>query len=245
MQGFKRLPVSGIPNLRDLGGWAVPGGMTRYGVCLRSAVPQHIEPGDRTLLIKTGLRTVIDFRSAPECTRVPDPLGSMEGIEYINIPMFDAAAAGAALHVQPEIHFDWAVHYIRMAEEQKAWMAEVLHTLAWTEGCTLFHCTTGKDRAGLISALLLSLCGVCPEDVTADYCVSEIYLREMYGEMERQQQLCGGDLDCPFYRTEPSAMRAFLAYLTQEYGSAADYLTACGLSGADAERLKTQLCGKF
>ena len=245
MQGYKRLPMGGIPNLRDLGGWAVPGGMTRYGVFLRSAVPRALSPEDADFLREYGLRTVLDFRSLPECERVPDPLGELEWIRYEHIPMFDSAAAGAALRIRPEAEFTWAEHYIRMAEEQKDWMAAVLHALARAEGCALFHCTTGKDRAGLVSALVLSLCGVCPEDVTADYCVSQVYLREMYAEMESGQKLCGGDLDCPFYSTAPGTMRAFLAYLRERYGGAAGYLAACGLDSRDAEAIRARLCGKI
>ena len=99
MQGLKRLPIKGIPNLRDLGGWAIPGGMTRYGVFLRSAVPKTLDEGDAEFLSSWGLRTVIDFRSLPECRRAPDPLSNLEGVRYINIPMFDSAAAGAAERV--------------------------------------------------------------------------------------------------------------------------------------------------
>ena len=55
MQGYKRLPVGGIPNLRDLGGWAVPGGMTRYGVFLRSAVPRALSPEDADFLRELAL----------------------------------------------------------------------------------------------------------------------------------------------------------------------------------------------
>jgi hypothetical protein len=133
--------------------------MTRYGVFLRAALPRTLTDRDIAFLRDYGLTTVVDFRSELECVRAPDPLGALDGITYLNKPMFDAAAAGGALRIQPEAAFGWVPHYIRMLEQQKSWMADVLRALAQAEGCALFHCTTGKDRAGLISALLLKLAG--------------------------------------------------------------------------------------
>ncbi|MGI6029699.1 MAG: tyrosine-protein phosphatase [Candidatus Heteroscillospira sp.] len=242
---YKRPPMEGIPNLRDLGGWAVTGGMTRWGVFLRSAVPKALTAGDRSRLEALGLRTVLDFRSQPECTRAPDPLSAMDGVRYVQLPMFDSAAAGAALSIQPEADFEWGSHYVRMAVEQKSWMASVVRALTESEGCTLFHCTTGKDRAGLISALILSVCGVCDEDIAADYCVSRLYLREMFMEMEHSQNFCGGNLNSPFYRTPPEAIKAFLNFLQEEYGGAEGYLINCGMKNVELERLRTKLIDKI
>ena len=95
MPGFRRLPVSGIPNLRDLGGWPVTNGMTRCGVFLRSALPQYVGEESEALLRSYDLRTVIDFRSEREAERDPDPLRALDGITYLSMPMFDAAALPA------------------------------------------------------------------------------------------------------------------------------------------------------
>jgi len=241
LQGWKRLPVAGTPNLRDLGGWAVPGGMTHYGVFLRSAMPRTLTAQESAFLRGYGLTTVLDFRSEQECLRAPDPLSGLDWVDYRNKPMFDAAAAGGALRIRPEAAFGWVPHYIRMLDERRSWMADVLRALAGAEGCALFHCTTGKDRAGLVSALLLQLAGVSEEDVVADYCVSEVYLRQVYAEMEEASRLCGGDIDSGFYRTEPAAMRAVLAWLAERFGGAAGYLRACGLTEAELDTLREKL----
>jgi len=245
MRKYKRLPIKGIPNLRDLGGWPLPEGMTAYGVFLRSALPQCVSEEDIELLKDHGLTTVVDFRSEEECLKAPDALSNAEGIRYINASMFDAAAAGGALRIRTAEDFSWSGHYIRMAESKKAWMAKVITILAEAEGCTLYHCTTGKDRAGLISALLLSLCGAEKEDIAADYCVSQVYLRERYAAMERDKPLCGGDIDAPFYRTEPAAILAFLKHLEDNYGGAEGYLLDCGAEKGVIEAIRTKLTHKF
>ena len=231
--------------MRDLGGWPAKGGITRYGVFLRSALPSSVSQEDMALLREQGLKTVVDFRSEAECLRAPDALADTEGIEYIRLSMFDAAAAGGALRIMPEANFSWSGHYIRMAEEKKPWMAKVISLLAQTEGCTLYHCTTGKDRAGLISALLLSLCGVDKEDIAADYCVSQLYLREMYAAMEEKEQLCGGDIDAPFYRTEPQAILDFLRYLEDNYGGTEGYLIRCGVDKLHLQAIRGKLIDKI
>ena len=245
MKKFKRLPIKSIPNLRDLGGWPTPAGCTRWGVFLRSALPGAVSAEELKFLRDYGLTTVLDFRSEAECRRAPDGLSNVPGVDYRNISMFDAAAAGGALRIEPSADFTWGTHYIRMAEEKKQWMAQVVTALARAEGCTLYHCTTGKDRAGLITALLLSVCGVKKEDIAADYCVSQIYLRDMYREMEDAQQLCGGDIDAPFYRTEPGAIMAFLDHLRFNHGGTESYLIHCGVDKADVERIKVRLTEKI
>ncbi|MGE4352761.1 MAG: tyrosine-protein phosphatase [Oscillospiraceae bacterium] len=245
MLGFRRLPIHEMPNLRDLGGYAVPDGMTKYGVFLRSAVPNQLTDEGKALLRRYSLGTVIDFRSAQETERIPDPLREMDGVDYIHLPIFDAAAAGAALKIRPGTGFSWTTHYIRMVDEQYAWVVQVIRTLAHAKGCALFHCTTGKDRAGIISALILALCGVSEEDIIADYCVSEVYLRNMYAGMENYAKLCNGDLDNPFYRTKPAAMRALLKYLEEVYDGAGGYLEKSGLSKKDAALIRTKLIGEF
>ncbi len=245
MPGFRRLPLGDIPNLRDLGGWAVTNGVTQCGVFLRSALPQYIDEESEALLRRYDLRTVIDFRSERETERDPDPLRYMDGVRYLSIPMFDSAASGAALRIRPEANFSWPEHYIRMLETQKDWVLRVMSALAASEGCALFHCTTGKDRAGIISALILSMCSVCDEDVIADYSVSEIYLRPMYEEMESYSRLCGGDIEAPFYRTSPATMREMLDYIHSNYGSAAGYLEDCGLPESAAARIRAKLTAKI
>ena len=126
MREYKRFPIKGIPNMRDLGGWPAKGGITRYGVFLRSALPSSVSQEDMALLREQGLKTVVDFRSEAECLRTPDALADTEGIEYIRLSMFDAAAAGGALRIMPEANFSWSGHYIRMAEEKKPRMAKVI-----------------------------------------------------------------------------------------------------------------------
>lgn len=242
MLQYKRLPSKGILNLRDLGGYAIPGGRTKYGVFLRSAVPVELAEGDEQLIRACNVTIDIDFRSQQETDRLPDALVGLDGIQYLHMPMFDEAAAGGALQIKQVDDFDWKKHYLRMADAHGAWYAEVIKAMAQGEGCMLFHCTTGKDRTGMIAALLLSICGVSEEDIVADYCVSEVYLRAMYEVMEDEGGFGGGSIEAPFYRTAPEAMRAFLAHINNKYGGAESFLKIHGASDADIAAIRAKLC---
>lgn len=104
--------------------------------------------------------------------------------------------------------FSWGEEYIRMLQGNHPWVKQVLELLAASEGVVLFHCFTGKDRTGLLAALLLGLCGVPREDVEADYAVSQIYLGDVYRWMrEMIPDFRDRELSSPFFSTAPENIR--------------------------------------
>lgn len=237
MPSYRRLPLDGMMNARDLGGYAGDGGVTRFGVFLRSDVPALLTERDLRLLRDYGLTTVVDLRSEREQEKAPDMLAGAPWLTYRAIPLYDKAAArGEALDGKT---FSWADHYIRMAENSKSWVAQVLSALAEAPGCALFHCATGKDRTGLISAALLGLCGVSDEDIAADYCLSRVYLSPLVAALERSGRI--NTASDPFFATQPENMLSLLSHLHGVYGSVPDWLTACGVSGETLAILRTHL----
>ncbi len=249
MAPYRRLPLTGLHNARELGGYAVPGGVTKYGVFLRSEVPAQLTQADIDFLRRYGVTTVLDFRSAEELRRTPDVLRSLAWIDYIHLPLFDPqAAAGALGPPVPETEeeeaeeelFSWGSHYIRMAASSLDWIRDTFSALAAAKGCTLFHCTTGKDRTGVIAALLLGCMGAAPEDIVADYSVSQLYLREMYRKMAPFFHL-DADGNHGFFSTAPANMEALLAHLDATYGSLTNYLTHCGIT----DTVLAAIQGKF
>src|SRR5205085_11613425 len=111
-------------------------------------------------------------------------------------------------------------------------------------GPVVVHCMGGKDRTGLVVALALRLAGVAIDDVAADYAATaanlasrhEAWLAAAPDEAERRRRA----------RLLPSparAMHAVLEELERRYGSAADYLRACGVGDAELQRLRERLGG--
>ena len=237
MQAYRHLPLDGLLNARDLGGYAAGGGVTRCGVFLRSDVPAMLSEADLRFLRRYGLTSVVDLRSEAERARTPDVLTQQPWISYTAVPLYDRTAArGEALDGRT---FSWADHYIRMVENSKDWMGAVLTALDDSSGCTLFHCATGKDRTGIIAAMLLSLCGVTAEDTAADYSLSRIYLSPFVEELCRSGRIAS--TDDPFFATQPENMLRLLAYLREHYGDIPAYLSACGLSEERQKRLRERL----
>lgn len=241
---YRRLPLTGLNNARELGGWTAPEGVTRYGVFLRSEVPTRLTEEDLAFLKDYGLTMTVDVRGDEELAVMPDRLREVSWAEYVHIPMFDEdAARGAGLGKKSsDAGFTWGAQYVSMCEQYKDWVRRVMEALGRCEGAALFHCTTGKDRTGIISALLLGLCGVAEEDIVADYCVSQLYLGWIYEEMRRHMPKDRAqNLNDPFFSTAPENMQVLLAHLRENYGGAYGYLRACGLSASLLQKLKTRL----
>lgn len=251
-QGFKRLPLQGLYNARDLGGYPTASGrMTAYGVFLRSEAPRALTDGDLAFLKDYGVQTTLDFRGDREVALAPSCLEGQPWLRYVRCPTFnDQVAFGARKSKSgpPMGSFvDWRQKYTEMADSCKPWVKDTLGHLAAGAGAALYHCTTGKDRTGIISALLLGLCDVAPADIVADYCISEVYLTPVYEELRAaflqrwpEEQV---HLSDPFFKTAPEYMQALLQHLGRAYGGIRPYLEACGVEESVVEQLKKKLLG--
>ena len=245
MGNYRRLPLDGLANARELGGFPCAEGSTAFGKYLRSEIPARLSEGDFAFLKEYGLKTVIDFRGGEEITRTADVLAACDWITYIHLPVFDEdVVRGSAQDMLKGMaaDFSWGKHYIQMAESKKDWVKAVLDTIAGSEGVVLFHCTTGKDRTGIITAVLLGLCGVSEDDIAADYCVSEIYLREMYKSMSKyvpvDMEMDGPN---PFLSTAWENMVTLLEYVYKTYGDMAGYVRDCGITQETVDAIRGKL----
>ena len=244
MKNYRRLPLDGLANARELGGFPCPEGSTAFGIYLRSEVPARLSERDFVLLKEYGLKTVIDFRGKEELDKTADVLAAQDWITYIHLPVFDEdVARGAMKDMLKDMpaDFTWGKHYIQMAEAKKDWAKSVLETIADSEGTVLFHCTTGKDRTGIISAVLLGLCDVSVSDIAADYCVSEIYLRDMYKSMSKYMPV---DMTIngpnPFFSTAWENMVNLLEYINNTYGDMAGYVLNCGVAQETVDAIRSR-----
>ena len=234
----RRLLLDGLWNARDLGGYAVAGGgRTRFGVFVRSEAPCGLPETTVRALWNYGIRATADLRSRQETSLRPsDLLGTMD---CHNCPQ-----GGRAETFSTSEAVDWQKIYIQRTEDNQPWIRQVLELAAAQEGGLLIHCTTGKDRTGMISCFLLSIAGVSREDIAADYCVSEVYLEPVFDAMRRGAlPFRPGDdsaYDDSIFHTPASAMLGLQDALTARYGSVVEYLRAAGVSQAvmDAIRAK-------
>ena len=194
-----------------------------------------------------GVRTVIDLRFARELEREANPFASQEGAEgmprYLNLPVIDPddtetnAALDAAESMQAE--------YIIILEKNKDRIGAIIKAVAngLAEGGVLVHCHGGKDRTGIIVALLLSLVGVPRETVVADYAISEAQLETLHSAwLEAQAEARGEPVERPrWMHSRPETMQGALEYLDRNYGGAEGYLEAIGVTQAEMAQIRKYL----
>ena len=225
---MRRILLCGMENLRDLGGYPLAGRgserFTRWGSLYRGDLPKQVTQADRQLLRELGITTVVDLRSKEEIERKPDPLAQELGIRYLHCPL-----AGDGRVPAPD---EVPLSYMEMADGTGQ-MAGALQAIAEAPQAVLFHCTAGKDRTGVVAALLLWLAGVSEEDILADYIVSGPYLQQM---LRAYCEAHPGAVVCP---PQSAYMSSFLRLFAQRYGTPWRYLEMLGVdAGKLAEKLR-------
>ena len=240
MVPIRRLPVPGLSNCRDLGGYAAAGGVTRFGVFLRSEAPCGLPEEGIAYFRALGLGESIDLRGEAEIAWRPSALACVLPYRVISL------SGGAETFEQknlPQGPFSWDKFYINRAKEHADWIRAVVTACAEAEGSVLFHCTTGKDRTGIISCCLLGAVGVSREDIAADYCLSMVYLQEMFEGMRTGTLTIRKEpshFEPYVFETPFTAMAAFYDFFTDEYGGIPAYLRQIGVSGEALTRLRNK-----
>jgi protein-tyrosine phosphatase len=161
--GERLIALPGAFNLRDIGGYpAVDGRVTRWRTLLRSGSLHQAGPASAAELAGFGLRTVLDLRTFEEVERSPDPaLGAAS--RWVGL-------LGEDLAVLP-ISLDGIYQFV--IEQRGSYVAAaVRHLCAPGALPALVHCSAGKDRTGLIIALVLAAIGVPDDVIAADYALS-------------------------------------------------------------------------
>jgi protein-tyrosine phosphatase len=237
----RRLAWEGVLNARDLGGYPAAGGReTRWGAVVRSDNLTALTPAGRAALVQYGVRTIVDLRLPKEVAGRPSPFAEPgdHGIAYANVSFVDPAAA-------PPTEFSTlADDYTGMLDRFGQPVAAVMTTIAnAADGGVLVHCAAGKDRTGLVAALLLGLVGVAPETIASDYALSAECLRQRTEEWlengpgdraERQEMLRR-------FAPTPEAMLEVLDDLTERHGGVEGYLSRVGVPAGDRARLRARL----
>jgi len=224
-------------NARDLGGHpTTDGAQTRWRSLVRADDLSQLSEHGLQALADYGVRTILDLRWPEEAERHPSPVPA-------RLPQLRCARISLLTHTEDE----WRLRSRDAAKE--LWKCQVLdhvraelrRVLAFIAAAPpaplLFHCVAGKDRTGLIAALLLALADATPEAIARDYSVSSENLREgylrRYANTERERILEA--LRCP----EEGAYN-MLAFL-ERAGGVRTYLAQIGLTSQEIAQLRARL----
>ena len=227
---LRHIPLGRMYNLRDLGGYPVlNGGETAWEQLLRGDNPEDLTEKDLQWLLERGITTVVDLRSEAEIRQRADQLSGQGGFHYIHCPLLEEDR-------MPNLEDDVGAGYFHVLEGKER-MARALRAVASAPRGVLFHCTAGKDRTGLISALLLGLAGVERADLLADYQVSETYLAEVISKIRAKVP----ELTAFAGASKAAYLDRCLDLLEEKYGSVCGYLQAIGLTEETLDALRGKL----
>lgn len=241
-QSSRHLAWEACYNARDLGGLPTTDGqLTRPGAIVRTDMLARLTPTGCQALLDYGVRTVIDLRSPPEAAKEPDPLISGTGVTLtsLNLPLEAYTPHVSALIRQAQSRGEV---YCIILDHYPTNMATVMQAIAEASpGGVLIHCHAGKDRTGMVAALLLSLAEVLPDEIAADYAQSQDRLWPLWEQIVAQ---AGGEENADIW-LKPTAtaemMHHMLDHIHGRYGGVHNYLLHAGLTETEIAQLRQRL----
>lgn len=234
---MRQLAFDRLHNFRDLGGYLGEGGRpVRWRRLYRADSLGKLAGDDLSRFAALGIRTVIDLRYPWEISRdgrVPTD------VEYHNLSVEHRPYDQAALGAEVEVDVYLAERYAEVASDGAAELRRSLEIIASSEGPLVFHCTSGKDRTGLLAALVLSLVGVAEDDIVADFALTSSATDRLVADWRARHE---GPLWPGYGRAPAALMRRVLADLAATHGSVRSYVTdRLGVSDAVVSSLRERL----
>ena len=238
--------LEAVHNFRDLGGYAAADGRTIvWRKLFRADGLYRLTPADVAALEPLGLRTVIDLRSAPELDeRGRFPIDA-HPVVFHHLPIVDKtwAHGDAPEYERDEDFLIWA--YQDMLTVGAPRFAKSFEVLAEAEALpAVFHCAAGKDRTGLLAALLLGSLGVSHDDIVADYALTvegmarfRVWAAREWPEWAER----AASIPPAYTAALPDSMSHILDELRAEHGTIRDYVRSIGVTDATLATLESVL----
>ena len=234
----RRLNWDGLINARELGGYVTRDGrVTRWRSLVRTDNLAFLSDEGRAALRAYGVKTIVDLRYPQEASAHPNPFAGEP--HHYHLPLLDEARREDEDKAFAVSRLNW---HTLVFDERAENVAAVMHAIARApEGGVLFHCHAGKDRTGIVAALLLDLAGVPHDVITEDYALSNDYLKPRHEEWlsqvpEDKHEWALGLMACP-----PDVMKDALDHLQARYGGTAGYLKSIGLSDDEITALRKRV----
>ncbi len=229
----RELRWAGCVNVRDLGGVPVAdGGETRPSVLFRADNVRKLTDEGWRALADHGVTRIVDLRWTEEIER--DPPRDVD-VEVVHVSVLGAYDPTVDDGIDEFLPSDVAGYRVRLytdwLERYRPLFAEAVAAIADADGPVVFHCAGGKDRTGLVAAILLRLAGAEPAAIAADYALSErAFLRG------------GEEGEALFVLATPAAgMERTLEHVDRAYGGVEEYLRGAGVTEEQLARLRERL----
>lgn len=243
----RHIILEGGYNVRDLGGYSTQDGrQTTWKTLLRSGNLDKLSDAAQQNLIDYGVKTIIDLRDEWEVESYPNVFERSASVMYRHLPLIGNALSQDEIWKAKSENYETLkdLYAIYLADCQRQ-IGTIMNAIIESDGCTLFHCYAGKDRTGIVAALILRTVGVSQAVIAEDYALTEEQIKHLYPgwlqwAMDTGQNMARFEQEIS---AKAATMLGLLETITQEYGDAEGYLTQCGISHNQIERLRTRFLG--
>jgi protein-tyrosine phosphatase len=243
----RALDWEGCLNVRDLGGLPMAdGGLTQSGRVVRADNVRNLTDAGWRSLAEHGVTRIVDLR-LPEELAEDQPRDVDIDVVHISLfgEVFDEdyiATLDEHLDSVDDVADHYAWSYVDFLERYRDRFGIAFAAVADSDGAVVVHCMGGKDRTGLVSALLLRLVGVSYDDIGADYAESADNLQPRNAEwLASMPDARSRARVRKLSQTPAEAMVRVLEEIEARYGDVASYLRAAGLDDEQVARLRERL----
>jgi protein-tyrosine phosphatase len=238
----RRIPIAGTWNLRHVGGYpTAEGRTTKPYTLMRSDALHRLDDGGQASLRKLSVQTIIDLRRDTERELHPDRVDQV-GARVVIRPLFDD---GRGTGSTGDLALSLGDIYRMLIEDRGPVIASVVRELAAPGALpAVVHCSVGKDRTGVIIALVLSVVGVPDEVIASDFAATGLFLTgEQRTAMVSMITSYGMDEDraAQLMSSDPVLITEVLDSVRRYHGSVGSYLVAHGVSLDEIEVLRREL----
>jgi protein-tyrosine phosphatase len=242
----RTVELASVFNFRDLGGYRGRAGQTlRWFSLYRSDGLNRLAADDAEQVGWLQLSTVVDLRTERECRERGRFPREMIPLRYHHLPMLTRTWDEDGLEPDGDAAEFLRARYREMLDVGADCIAAALELLATPDAYPLvFHCAAGKDRTGVLAAVILGLLGVDDETIVADYALSGSAVVELVDWLRQNRpELLGGMIEQPTSHLEApqEAMRRFLRDVRERHGSMVGYVRHIGVELETVERIHDHL----
>jgi protein-tyrosine phosphatase len=241
----RHIGFRGAFNFRDLGGYRGHGGKSvKWRTLFRADALHRLDEVELDELAGLGMRSVLDLRTATEVDH-----GRIEadhlGILHLHFPVLGQAWEPKDLDPDADAGDVLGSLYIEMLTVGAPALANSLRTIASVESLpAVFHCAAGKDRTGVLAAMVLSLVGVDEQTIVGDYALTGIAMDSLVERLKKdspESLTAMNDQPSAYLATPPEAMVMFLAHVNATYGSITGYVNHIGIESDVIDSLQANL----
>ncbi|MGC2486628.1 MAG: tyrosine-protein phosphatase [Acidimicrobiales bacterium] len=237
------VPFEGVHNFRDLGGYETDDGrLTRWGQLYRSDAMHDLTTSDLEVFRALGIAAIVDLRSPAEVQRTGRGIIEGEPHRFVSAPVLSNYATNESRGVVDETYL--TRRYLQYLDLGAGAFVSVFDEMANEANYPLvFNCFLGKDRTGVVAALVLSCLGVRRARVIEDYAISDERMVHIVAKLLRDPKLRGeieGD-DPSLLSARSQTMANFLLALDERYGGAVAWAQSAGVAPTTIARVRDLL----